>query len=174
MHRSNQPDEPAFDVDQLESVLGKKKEKSLAIERSRPTKRLERHLMVRASRCHMLAGRCFPNRRPPPTQLLTPAFNSPADTNDPANVRHGGPVGPWGRNSRLVCSSCSQAPRELSFSKVTEREGWGERDPNRISTNGNIYACESRLESLSEEILLTISNHLSRIRPEKKRSSEKW
>lgn len=63
-------DESAFDVDQLESV-GKKK-KSLSRERSRQTKRLERHLMVHTSRCHMLASQCFSNGRLPPTQASYP------------------------------------------------------------------------------------------------------
>lgn len=66
----NQRDESAFDVDQLESV-GKKK-KSLSRERSKQTKRLERHLMVHTSRCHMLASQCFPNGRLPPTQASYP------------------------------------------------------------------------------------------------------
>jgi len=137
-----------FDIDQLESVLGKKEE-LLAIEKQ--TNQLERHLMVRASRCHMLSSRCFPNRRQPPTQLLTPAFNSPVVTNDPANVRpwrcHRGPeeeipdsYAPRVRRPR-VNFHFQKWRREIEGrerEKEKERERERERS-SRVSTNGHIY-----------------------------------
>lgn len=114
--------------------------------------------MILASRCHMLASRCFPNRRLPPTQLLTPAFNSPADTNDPANVR------PWrsrrGPEEEIPDSYAPRARRprvNFHFQKWRrERERSQSRIYKRPRTHSRIW-----LDLLSEEIL---SNHLLRIR----------
>lgn len=116
-------------------ALGKKKEKPLARKRQANEETWKTPNGPHQQMSHARPVNVFQTGVCRQRKLLTPAFNSPADTNDPANVRlrrsHRGP------EEEIPDSYVprAQAPRELSFSKVTKRK----REKDRQIFQSRIY-----------------------------------